>query len=412
MNKKCFKKGCLRQPAFACECKKGVYFCKKHMGDHMLLQKTHNIELLYVILDQDEEQKMKKKTSKLISVYSEILQKVQKYSKTLIDSIISQSNKLIDEIASHSAAASRIRNSIIKSVPIDNEDLELIKNLTLTKDISSYFDSSEMIKSLELDFKQQSLKIFNKSLQDKLIFYQDQTDLNYLWLFDTKTLNSERKRFDFESAYYIGSSIQYKESVYYLAMISYPVFNTASGYSYNFCIKKIDLKSCSTEKIYSSSQLNGGPLIKHYNSLFMFSCNQSIYRLDIDKGTWINAGNMPESLTYVSASHYIDMIFMTGYSSRSIYKFNPETCTFHNFIVFDKGTNRYLFDNWIISVNDSLYEIQGSNLVQHQALQNFTNCLKIFSYFRQEKFIYFVDSNNKVYRINTRKKDVQEVKFN
>ena len=195
-------------------------------------------------------------------------------------------------------------------------------------------------------------------------------------------------------------------------MISNPAFNTIKGSSYNFCIKKIDLNSGSIENIHNSSRLNGGPLIKHYNSLFMFSCNQNMYRLDIDKGTWKKDVKKPENLSYISASHYIDMIFMTGFNSKFIYKFNPETCTFHDFIVFDKGTYRYLFDKWLISVNDSLYEIQGSNLVQHQAVQNLTNYLKIFSYFRKEKFIYFVDSNNKVYRINTDKKNVQEVRFN
>ena len=102
-------------------------------------------------------------------------------------------------------------------------------------------------------------------------------------------------------------------------MISYPAFNTSSGSSYNFCIKKIDLNLGSTEKIYNSTRINGGPLILHNDSIFMLSSYQNIYRLDIEKGTWNNAGNMPESLTYISASTYIDTIFVTGYSSGYIY---------------------------------------------------------------------------------------------
>lgn len=411
MNKPCFKKGCTRQSAFTCECKKGVYFCKKHMGDHMLLQKTHNIESLYVILDQEDEKRMKKKTSELLSVYSELQKKAENYCKTIIDSLISFSNKLINDIASYSSAVTRIHSCILRSVPIDNEDLKLIEDIALCGETTNNFDHSGVIKLLELEFQHQSQKIFNKSLQDEFAFYQVQNDLNSLCCIDTKTLKLQRKRFNFGSGFNIGSLAQYKPNIYYLAMINYNAFNTTSGSSYNFSIKKIDFNSDNIENVYNSSGLNGGPLIHYDNCLYMFSCAQNTYRFDIVNGTWGNLGNLPENLSYISASNYFGTIFITGFNSGKIYKFNPLANSFSNSIVFDKGTYRYLFDNWLISVNEGLYEIQGSTIVKHQMVKNLTNVLKIFSSFRQKIFIYFIDSNLKLYRINTEKKIVELVNY-
>ena len=411
MGKVCFKKGCTRQPAFTCVCKKGVYFCKKHTGDHMLIQKPHNIESLFAILDEEDQDQIKKKTLNLISVYSELKKKAQLYCKTIIDSVISLSNKLINDIASHSSAASRIHSCIIRSVPIDNEDLKLIKDIILPNDIIADFGNSEVIKFLELDFQLQSQKIFNKSLQDNFIFYQAQNDLNSLCCIDTKTLKLERKIFNFGNGLIIGSLVQYKFNVYYLTMLSNNCFNTKTGSSHQFYIKKIDFNSGIIEKVYYSTGFNGGPLILYDNYLFMFSCFQCTYKFDISKGTWSNLGKLPESLVYISASFYYSSILMTGFNSGKIYKFDPESSLFNYFLVFDKGTYRYLFDKWLISVNDSLYEIQGTNIVKHQAVKNLTNYLKIFSGFRQERFIYFIDSNSNLYRIDTENKIVEAVKY-
>ena len=377
----------------------------------MLLLKVHNLESLYTVLDKEDEEIMKKRIPELICVYSNIFKEAQQFCKTIMDSIISLSNNFLGHISSKSLAASRIHSCILRSAPIDKEDLKLIGSIPIPKDCLENFECSEIIKSLEFEFQQQLDRLFNTSLQDDYIFYQEKNNPNAICFIDTKTLKLKKKTIPLKNKDYIGSLVLHKKNKYYLATSTYTGFNTNNQKTKTLFIKSIDLTSGTIESVLNAGNLNGGPLILYNNSLYMFSCSQDTIKYDLEKRSLSKLGIMPENLNYISASNYLDSIIVTGFKSRRIYQFNPISTLYSKFIKFDDEKYKYLFDNWIVCVNDGLYEMQGSATVRQQSIYNVSNFLKIYSCFRQGYLIYFIDSNDSIHRINTIKKNIELVKL-
>ena len=415
MNKICFKKSCKKPPAFTCKCQQGVYFCKKHMGDHMMLNKDHKIISLYVILDDADQEEMKEKCEEMIDVYDKVLQKTQDFCKSIINSIILNSKKLIDEIHKYKSAAHRIYTRILRNEPLDSEDLNLIDLNVFNDDLSINLDSSEIIKSLDSKFKNYIDIISSNILQDNFVFYQASNNQSNFNFFNIEKNKIEAKSIISDNSLYLISAAQYTKNLYYLISSS-NIFSQSSRYNNysDFYIQYFNLNNLNVKTIHTSHDYNPGPLIILDSSLYIFSYNQNYgsviaFKYEISKGTISQISTLPENFAFISVSKMYDKILFTGNSTENIYRFDNKSNTFEILLTLAKGNNKFLIENWIVSIGDRLFEIKNDKLIRYQDIKTIQYGIAIHSSFRNRKFLYFVTSDQVIYRIDTYKKILSKV---
>ena len=415
MNKICFKKNCQKNPIFTCECKQGVYFCKKHMGDHMMLQKNHQIVSLYAILDDEDQAEFKVKCEKLINVYNKILQQTEEFCKALISSIIQNSKKIIDEIEKYKSTVLRVHSCILRNVPLDNEDLSFINKIEFESDEGIHFEESDIIKFLDSKFEKFIENISSNILQDNFVFYQTLNNQYNFNFFDIEKNKIDTKTIVPDSISYIISVAQYTKDFYYFISSSVPMSQNYAYYNYStLYIQNFDVNNLNLKTIYTSGSYCAGPLIILDSCLYVFISHANYYtvnayKYEISNGTFNQISNLPQSLGFISASQKNDKIFFTGNSTPNLYTFDHQKNSFEVLFTIKNGNNKYLHENWVVSFGDSLYEIKNDKLIKYHDLTIDQNQLALNGGFRKGKFIYFVTFDQVIYRIDTQKKVVCNV---
>jgi hypothetical protein len=142
----------------------------------------------------------------------------------------------------------------------------------------------------------------------------------------------------------------------------------------------------------------------------LFTGSQDSFRFDLESNQCSRLTDFPLACEMVSASIFNKNIYATGYSLKKIYIYESDKNRYLSKIYFNKETHRYLFENWLVSLSDSLYEIdENDTLIKRQDIFYNFKSLLVYSGFRRDKFIYFITEGEDVFRINTVEKSLSLV---
>ena len=84
---------------------------------------------------------------------------------------------------------------------------------------------------------------------------------------------------------------------------------------------------------------------------------------------------------------------------------------FYEFDKLDVPGKRYVFENYVVAENNFLYEIETDSLIVRREINFEIGSLNIYGSFRREEYIYFVNLDRLMFRLNTLSKQLQKISY-
>jgi hypothetical protein len=127
--------------------------------------------------------------------------------------------------------------------------------------------------------------------------------------------------------------------------------------------------------------------------------------------SWTSINPLPAASFNTTASVISGKVYATGYQMNDVICYNPTSNTYSSCFQLTANIFKYLFENWLVSSGGDLYEFLNGTFKKCQKHSiSFIN-LANYSSFRRNDFIYFIDWNSKLLRINTKTKSLEEVAY-
>lgn len=423
MSKLCTFKGCSSSATFKCDCIEGTYICVSHISNHMLLEKTHSIISLYVVLDETECEKLIRKSEMLNLFYDLRIQQLNEYSKSLINLIVSETKSQIDDLMKLNSLASRVYKYSKTSSPLDVDDLKLIRSLNEQNNFgfNSQMFNDNLSKNLLSKVKDCNLSKFDsdlrKMIKPKKIKTQEESNLEDDFLFyvtkqgqtigmiDTLTLKSQKKTLIGDNLRFITSAVQVNKNKYYLTTTKISSDNS------NCIFQKIDLNKGTLKDICVLKEMAFNTKVYQNSTFYIFSGRPLTCKIDKSSKEITNLAPLPKSCTFLSSTILNSKILVIGKGLQCIYHFNETENKFEDYIKFDFSSKALIYENWLVGFESFLYEIHENELIKHGNTYCGIVPLCIHSGFKRGKYIYFLERDLMLRRIDTLQKELKSIEY-
>ena len=187
----------------------------------------------------------------------------------------------------------------------------------------------------------------------------------------------------------------------------------SSKYSGKAC--KINLKQKTFESFPDGPVKNNAASVLKNNKIYIFggyngSDLASCETFDLKTKQWGLIQNLPKSSRVMMASLcWNNNIILSGYFLSCLYMYND--LVFAKILNLPVNINKIVVENWIF-VDKTLYEYEEikDGLIIIWSIQN--NGLWIYTAFKKQYFIYFIDASNQLMRFNAKTRKIEIINYN
>ena len=255
---------------------------------------------------------------------------------------------------------------------------------------------------------------FENANDDDYIFYsQEDGRKNELKLIDLNTFQSSIISFNGNpnlGNYAMAAKISNNKYFYYGGRNNEMIGNT---YVIDIANKTAESLMISTMKFLFGGVARGDIIYTFGGCSNGGAPSTECKKINLLSKTWTTISNLPTSSYSTSASIISDIIHVAGFHLNNILKYNENSDSFTYDFLKNFTSHKYIFKNWIITDNGTLYEYSCENKwIAHQNQIPTSDNLRVFTSFRKNKFIYFVFQSNGLYRIDTQLKKIEKVVSN
>ena len=141
-------------------------------------------------------------------------------------------------------------------------------------------------------------------------------------------------------------------------------------------------------QIYLFLGYNGGPLNTNYS-------------FNMETNEWKLIQNLPQAAYHVTAALLNNNIVFTGNQLSCLYMYDDSS--FSNILPLPSHINKIVYEN---------REKNYQNWINHNINIGWNNVLYVFTTFRKNQYIYFIDVSNQLFRIDTSAKKLEIVSYN
>lgn len=401
----CSVSGCPELPLFRCSCLESIAICKFHIRSHLLssLLQTHTTSSLVTSISEDKKDLFLKYLNKKTKNLKENIGSLLEFSEYLINKILENTEKIHKKLIKEMKLIRSMARLLEKKLIVNTDIFETV---TLEKDeeykLMSFTKNKSKIlikKCFKSCKKSVSIKIDDNSL---LIFGRsnnlEEVDLNNYHRSDIE-LNGSLLAFK-------GGCCRISDGKYFLH----------GGWSQG-CVgltRIIDTYSKDIKELPSGSLIEFNGLCHYNKEVFCFGGSNGTQpisecrKFSLNKGLWIEIQSLPEEVCHTTASTIKDQIFVTGLQTSFIFKYDSVLNTFQNSKFNLCKGYKYIFENWVVSFEDSLFEInKEGKLKKKQNFKDKGTGLNSYGYFKRGYYIYFLTQEQKLYRINTDRKVIE-----
>ncbi|OMJ66309.1 hypothetical protein SteCoe_32687 [Stentor coeruleus] len=444
MSKRCLVKGCDKDAAFSCECTgKPIFMCTVHPSVHLLVKGNHQITGLLFRPNKNDiidiMQNFNFASSKIKSLIDQTLKSTEK----IIKKTLQASKKLIRYLEN---VEFRFQNLFKKSLAYDEiniEDFELLKTIA-HEDVKNKFESQENI-------IEQLKRIYDIDLSANssfLVFHGNQ--INTLQVLDLKTESILNLSLNLVRNFPANNSLNLSPTIHQNNACFLNPYSTICYTENDTCclccnnsIYIIDLKENKCN-ILATQVLNifiiGSVFKEDVVYFFLPNSNSCSYALDLKKKSIstissilpvqkmqslgrfsvdpfhnnypnIQISNIPQ--VNGSACLIKNEIVLTGMSIDGLYNYNNKQNTYNKVTSLEGNLYKYIFKDWLIVNEGKLYENSGKSLSDFKCyFNNLTVNFPLISSYRVFRgFIYFIDGQLKLLRINPALKKLEIISY-
>ena len=384
-----------------------MYCCDSHLADHMKTPGEHHTECVVVKLSRNQTRELFPKLKDLIKYLKKRKDLIVNNSKILIESIEKETRKSLNHIKELEQASI----DLISERSIDKESYEVIRCISIEnphivgnevenikKSIESLCDS---YKSYKTHYDQETWKECTQ-----IIFSRDATgglleiDLN---TFKLSNLDYAPKIGQFSHACKVDQNTYF----FHGGRIN-------NGYRAEAYLINIKDKNYEVLKNGPTKDMGGGSALKDnkvylfggYNGAAMNTCDT----FDLKTKEWKSITALPQASNHITAAILGKDIILSGYQLNCCYSYNDSTFT--SILTLPVSVYKIVCEGWIYA-NSILYENQDqipSKWTSHNVI-SWNQYLWTYCVFKKNQFLYLIDRNNCLMRIDTSLKKLEKVAF-
>ena len=404
MQKCSFECGCLERVTCACKCSNpNLYFCDTHFTRHMRTPGDHVPECMIVQLSGNQ-------TRELLPTLMDFLHYLKRYKRNTMSNtrvLIKCIEKETMKALTHLNELKRIVVDLIAEKSIDKEYYERIQRITNGnhKYISDGAeDMKKIINNLDAFYenynynemwKECNEMIFSRNASGGLVSIDLDTFIMYNLVYAPKI-----GRF--------GNACKLSKNLYMFSGGKIYDTITADAYLINIKDKNYEILKKGPEKEGCGSALKNNKvyIFGGINGVFLKSCDT----YDLMTKEWSSIAALPQASNSITAATFGKDIILSGYHMSCCYSYND--LTFTNILNLPENKDKIICEGWIYS-NSILYKNQDQCLSKWTSYNviSWNNYLWVFCVFKKGQFLYFIDSNDSLMRIDTNLMRVEKINF-
>ena len=420
MNRKCVAKECSDKGTFICNClQKDEFFCKNHGMKHIKTGGEHTLTSLKVKLNESENQRFMEKSQQIIESLENLRKDLLENAYNLISKATTELQLSLIRISDKKNNIKMHLSKIIQKKSIDKlfyEELFIIdvkkfnfnaKNAISDKIVSIFhvdFDNKNSRvpyrsykKISRLVSKENKEQVSNNSECNKLFFSKHESkrmlsiDLNRLIVSPLNYFPKEgcgccALNLDKENYFFYGNMGDKEAYIINTKQESYA--ELPRGLTKAYC----------------------GSLLKN-NKIYIFS-EVSCDTFDLQLKEWKSIGKLPNRSMSITTTLLNNEIIFSGFQLGSLYSYNEKA--FKKIFPLPPGECKLVCKGWIAISERILYENNKENeseWIAHNTNIKFITPLSVFTTYRKNQFIYFIDNSESLFRINIKYKILEVIAF-
>ena len=403
----CCMKNCEKGAIVSCSCSNKIYLCSNHIEDHISSLEMHTLNSLMCILNDDlkpkvlqylklEIENIKIKMMTLMSFTTNAVNYIISETKNAIKTLKLQLKDLslaIIHTSNHSSASRNIVFNACENIKSESKVINF-KNT----DLKGALDKIKTISSVKIPANKDKYAIlFNDQYSTSLML------LN-LKDFTKKTINVPND----SSLKNCGCCRIDKNKYFILGGNDHKFSNEA---------KILDTEKFTIQKQPSTDMIGYIGILYYCEEILCFGgrnrggsqnyCN----KYNIREKRWINIEALPTQNTNTSAVLVNDDILVCGYELQYILIYLPKKDVFaKSKFGLNPNSLKWIFENWIVCSNGSVYEINENNkLIERKKIKFEITEINSSGSFSRKDCIYIVVTREILLKINKKNGIVETI---
>ena len=409
----CFVEDCQRKPAFSCYCQDKVDICFDHIGNHMMNEGNHKMTRLTFVPSKSNIEPLVKKYKDIIVFYNQIMLNTRDYCNSIIENLNANYARIFKEINELKCLANSVIKNLLKETEFPYPDLIKFKSI-IVPDIKLLDLYSMDAYKLSVN---KNMNIVFKSIFAIITKYKD-FDNNVL-----RTTTTSKNFLGFISPQHLQRNfIALEKDIFELnttfCKINKNTYFIYGGSSFPRTPYILNLESNKISEQKAHVPLSSAGASFWNNKIFIFGgttgnnqYSSSCYRFNIKRNEWFSIASLSVSCEYTTSSCYCSRILVVGMNIKSVLGYDQLKNCFYEFDKLDVPGKRYIFENYVVAENNFLYEIETNSLIVRSKINFEIGSLNIYGSFRREEYIYFVNIDRLMFRINTISMQLQKISY-
>lgn len=406
MSARCFMSECLLPVASYCEClPEGTFCCSQHTTDHQYTPGVHSFLAPPILLSPEEHSTTLLSTESSISHLSQLRSTIISHTTSLIKTVSSLSSSLLSKINDLEVSLITFRKVLLSKKPIEVSQFESNTQMRFP-DIQLLPMLQNITKTIENFFNFPIYHIEDYYDCNEILFPKN-NDFGF-WKIDFKELRTTTVQEAPRLAYQAQVCKSGKNAYFLQGGVNRNVW---IGDAYLF-----DIQKGSSVKLPSGKPKSCAGIACKEGKIHIFGgCNvgslKSSQTFDLVSHTWTDIPDLPITITACTASAIQNCILVSGFESDKVFAYTPDQYA----PAFNVQGNSFkiVCSGWVVT-NSVLFENTSENIRDWRSHN--INCplteLWVYNTFRKERFIYFIKTDNALWRVDTEEKKVEVIATN
>lgn len=404
MLKSCFKKGCTQVVNSACFCtEKPINLCRKHAGDHLSLDGEHQIRSFLVKLTSGKVSEISAKILESLEYLDKTTEDIRTHTQFLIESICKSSVAALLKVQEVGDKLCHLLVDALEQRDIDKEDCDTICKIVMpkTRGFENYLGVwTKITKTFRVN-------LFASIEDCDEVIFSKSTEEGGLWSIDLESFVV--KSLDFVKIAGRGNSCRIGKGIYFFNAGG--KFNKSSGETYIVNIKENSFEQLSPNIPHTDS----GSVYKD-DKVYVFGGVKEIGELKkcrvykFKQSQWEDIHDLPVECCHNTASIVNKNIILTGFHADTVWAYDD--FTYSSILKVSIDNYKVICNGWVIT-SEVLFENINSNILQWKTYQILwkPNALWSSCTFPRGKHIYFICTDDLLWRVDTEAKIIEKVSY-
>ena len=391
MNKKCSFEGCKGLVEISCECKEKHYHCVNHFVFHVKKVGNHLIHSTFMELKPEHSKRTLKELTLRCSQLQTCERELKKFCNQYIDHVIKTCRKLTDSLKNELQYFTKIKKMILERGEVDRDVYNQLSS-SISSQVQIPGDFNELKDSLD-DYLEDNYKIVEGEKQDD----------DYFWIYENSLF-----KIDLETLKKSNSTIK--------STITSSL-NSCKLQDDTYFVNAVGTTDCFLVNLEESSlsPIESCPVITYYGVIA--SISDKVYMIngysspmnevfDLKTREWSKISNCPLTQHVNTGSQILERICLTCYYQNSAYIYDPKVDSYTKILSLSKGYK--IVGHGFILTSLWAYKIEDGDVLKWKNFPyrakdtDCCYCMMNTYVCKKEKYLYFCNCSQKLYRFDTK----------